>query len=39
MVFYGVHLLNDTLIDHIACCANVVTRIEISDFDKQKSAL
>ena len=25
MVFHGVHLLDDTLIDHTACCANAVT--------------
>ena len=39
MVFHGVHLLDDTLIDHTACCANAVTTIEMSDFDEQKSAL
>jgi hypothetical protein len=38
MVFQGVHLLNDTLIDHTDCCANVVTTNEMSDFDKQKRA-
>jgi len=36
MVSHGVHLLDDTLIDHTAFCANAVTAIEVSDFDKQK---
>jgi len=39
MVFHGVHLLDDTLIDHTVCCANVVTPTEIKNFDKPKSAL
>jgi len=39
IVFHGLRLLDYTLIDHTACCANVVTSIEMNDFDKRKSAL
>jgi len=39
MVFHGVHLLDDTSINHTGCCANVVTPIEMKNFDKPKSAL
>lgn len=39
MVFHGVYLLDDILIDHTACCAIAVTPIEMKNFGKPKSAL
>jgi len=31
IVLDGVHLLDDTLIDHTACCANAMTTIGMRD--------